>query len=136
MTLTNITRLKELLPCPFCGDSEPVVQPFPPEPMGLHMLADRRPFYLHCENCGADGPGCDTEVEAIAAWNTRNLATREAEATEVLKMTAEQLATCAVSMNGEHGWSAEEIARHESICNVGDRINALLASLSETDHGE
>ena len=50
----------ELLPCPFCGGE-----------------ASKRLFYkgkyrVHCNACDAhSGDVCDTEAEAIQAWNTR-----------------------------------------------------------------
>ena len=52
--------MSELLPCPFCGGE-----------------ASKRLFYkgkyrVHCNVCDAhSGDVCDTEAEAIAAWNTR-----------------------------------------------------------------
>ena len=51
---------KEILPCPFCGGE-----------------ASKRLFYkgkyrVHCNACDAhSGDVCDTEAEAIQAWNTR-----------------------------------------------------------------
>lgn len=52
--------MSELLPCPFCGGE-----------------ASKRLFYkgkyrVHCNVCDAhSGDVCDTEAEAIAAWNSR-----------------------------------------------------------------
>lgn len=52
--------MTELLPCPFCGGE-----------------ASKRLFYkgkyrVHCNVCDAhSGDVCDTEADAIAAWNTR-----------------------------------------------------------------
>lgn len=56
----------KLLPCPFCGGE-----------------ASKRLFYkgkyrVHCNVCDAhSGDVCDTEAEAIAAWNTRHVETCE-----------------------------------------------------------
>jgi len=56
----ELEPLDELLPCPFCGGE-----------------ASKRLFYkgkyrVHCNACDAhSGDVCDTEAEAIAAWNAR-----------------------------------------------------------------
>ena len=49
----------EPLPCPFCGGKK----------------LSRRQFWLHCYDCGADGPSTEpigTDARAIAAWNRRS----------------------------------------------------------------
>ena len=48
--------MSDLLPCPFCG--------------GQVALAWNKKEVV-CLKCEALGPFCDTEAEAIAAWNTR-----------------------------------------------------------------
>lgn len=54
----------ELKPCPnpWCR------RKFPPKAY-RHIGSTTR--YVHCDDCGMDGPTADTEAEAIAAWNTR-----------------------------------------------------------------
>ena len=49
-----------LLPCPFCGAS-------------AHM-ADTGNLWVVCDDCTAEGPGGDSEQDAINAWNTRSTA--------------------------------------------------------------
>ena len=45
--------------CPFCGSLD--IEPRGCEP----------PFYVGCNDCGAEGPFADSDEEALAAWNRR-----------------------------------------------------------------
>ena len=63
----EVTRA--LKPCPFCGEKEPVEQPFIAD--GLNAMRPLGIRYIHCEACGADGPGKDDIAPARTAWNTR-----------------------------------------------------------------
>lgn len=60
--------------CAFCGAGEPVLMPNEgPQGIGRsigHPHTDTH--YVHCDNCGADGPAHLTEYEARSAWNSRN----------------------------------------------------------------
>ncbi|GBR60811.1 hypothetical protein AA18889_2479 [Acetobacter senegalensis DSM 18889] len=49
---------EELKSCPFCGGRDLKIQ---------------EPYYafVHCDECGTEGPFRDTEAEAIEKWNTR-----------------------------------------------------------------
>jgi len=48
----------ELKPCPFCGGFGQVT---------IDMFA----AYVNCNDCNACSGDCDTEKEAIEAWNRR-----------------------------------------------------------------
>jgi len=55
----NVDKLKS---CPFCGSDEAVSrQEYSPIPM----------FFVGCDNCGASASYCDTQGEAVEAWNER-----------------------------------------------------------------
>ena len=45
--------------CPFCGSLDI-------EPRGCEA-----PFYVGCNNCGAEGPIAGSDEEALSAWNGR-----------------------------------------------------------------
>lgn len=51
----------ELKPCPFCNSEQ------------LHFSRMRRsePQMVVCDNCDANGPMCETKVEAARRWNIR-----------------------------------------------------------------
>jgi Lar family restriction alleviation protein len=55
----------ELLPCPFCGDAEPVYG----EVEGDHHVSS----WVMCGSCGCKAYSGDTEPErtAVEAWNSR-----------------------------------------------------------------
>lgn len=56
---------EELKPCPFCGSNFIFGGPFQIGRGGpLH-------YAYKCADCFAEGPICDTEEEAISAWNRR-----------------------------------------------------------------
>lgn len=70
-----------LLPCPFCGDEYAQVRY-----MGgkwHEPSAFDSGYRGECCGCGAITAACDTEAEAIAAWNTRT-ATTDAEFTRAV----------------------------------------------------
>jgi Lar family restriction alleviation protein len=59
----------ELLPCPFCGESDFEFHNLPAD------AADTTPWFVLCRSCEANGPRGETKVEAITRWNTRALTT-------------------------------------------------------------
>lgn len=75
-----------LLPCPFCGDENPVV-----------AREDADAFWLvGCTNCMTQGPAKLTEAEAITAWNTRTNA-EAASAARVAQAIRRELALTQLS---------------------------------------
>jgi Lar family restriction alleviation protein len=65
-------------PCPFCGEGEETYVNATP--------TEQR--YVVCDNCGAEGPYGDTEIDAIKAWSdTKHSRTsqRQSMAWELLK---------------------------------------------------
>ena len=64
--IDEVERLRgnpaELKPCPFCGD----------DGIEIHDgLGGDEQLAVICFMCGSSGGYCDTEAEAIAAWNRR-----------------------------------------------------------------
>lgn len=61
--LPDDTRLESASPCPFCGS--------------LRLELARMQNYVHCRNCGADGPEVphghrgEGWLEALHRWNRR-----------------------------------------------------------------
>ena len=100
-----------LLSCPFCGGE-----------------ASKRLFYkgkyrVHCNVCDAhSGDVCDTEAEAIAAWNTR-VAHVMLTAEQVRELIAPHLHARPTFDFGRHGavWVADFQA-------IADELNAELGS--------
>jgi len=80
---TELLRCLEttLLPCPFCGGEYAQVRY-----MGgkwQEPSAFDSGYRGECCDCGAITAACDTEAEAIAAWNARAERTCEMELTEL-----------------------------------------------------
>ena len=50
---------EELKSCPFCGNKN------------IQLFLDDVNFAMLCTKCMAEGPICETEQEAIDAWNRR-----------------------------------------------------------------
>ena len=46
--------------CPFCGDDEPDI-----------IDNGRGCYWVHCTECGANGPGCFDAEGAAVFWNDR-----------------------------------------------------------------
>lgn len=59
-----MTQPNELLPCPFNKHAEVSMS------WGESKAYGKR-YHIECEICSALGPVCETELEAVAAWNTR-----------------------------------------------------------------
>lgn len=73
--MTNDTKAQGLLPCPFCGASDPS------DVFVNRLQSDGRRWTVYCTatDCLTEGPHRATKREAIAAWNTRSdLAARDA----------------------------------------------------------
>ncbi len=51
--------MTELLNCPFCGGKR------------IRIKQSVGKWWVHCKDCFADGPICDTEAEAIVLWSRR-----------------------------------------------------------------
>lgn len=51
---------KKFLSCPFCGSDSTGCAEYEGEP------------YVKCEGCGSRGQVCETQMEAIVAWNRRS----------------------------------------------------------------
>jgi Lar family restriction alleviation protein len=56
--------MSELLPCPFCGWSDPSWHV-------EHFAYDFEEYAVHCGNCDAESAMLKTREEAAAAWNRR-----------------------------------------------------------------
>jgi Lar family restriction alleviation protein len=59
----NSPRQNELLPCPFCGDTNVTVQEYD----------TKDAWWTVCDNiyCGTEGPAKKTREATVAAWNKR-----------------------------------------------------------------
>ena len=68
------TTTAEPLPCPFCGAPNPARHPNDLTTNGSCVGVPKSDaFYVHCDECGAEGPVGDDEPESVANWNARAL---------------------------------------------------------------
>lgn len=119
-----MTSNVELLPCPFCGSPAEI------DKGGLGEV------FAACSKCWCHmgGAWSTTESDAIAAWNRRAIAAKDAEV-EVLRAEAEKLralAACAYQMAGIHGaplvWldRLSEAANGDALPDVDTLMDELL----------
>lgn len=77
----------ELKPCPFCGGNDLII--FPDRNVEGTIFS----YHVHCRDCLCNGRNhnkigwCETEAEAVEAWNTR------ASQTTISKVAAERIKT-------------------------------------------
>lgn len=70
--MTLIDKDEALLPCPFCKDVRTPVAGGWLRGLAEEMQTEQDVWgWAVRHHCGAQGPECDTEAEAIAAWNRR-----------------------------------------------------------------
>lgn len=60
--MSGMDRLTAILPCPFCGGEADTMTP---------EEDDMRAATVMCMGCYCTGKECETEAQAIAAWNRR-----------------------------------------------------------------
>lgn len=119
-----------LKPCPFCG-SGPARSPgryTQASFSGVEVIRDWRepPTYsVQCGTCGASGSPERTEVEAIAAWNTRAL--DEARGDPVAKVVAwlrkeNGLCDCHARSEMECGCGAWDDYKTKPLLEIADAI--------------
>ncbi len=68
----DIERLRELLPCDFCGDKDPSYY----GETGRDEGVEYGWTCVECDECGARGPKASTAEAAKVAWNTRTTVPR------------------------------------------------------------
>lgn len=81
--MTTPGEKERLLPCPFCGcaDNDAASQ--------CAAISDDL-YSIWCGLCLAEGPACDSEAEAIAAWNKRSVSSDRAGVIEECIAAAEE----------------------------------------------
>ncbi len=97
-----------LEPCPFCGSAGATAGGMLP--------------WVQCDQCGATGPQCGTDEEAITAWNTRHLS-----------QTAERPCSLAEALN-----VIEHLGRRGNTLHGGDvnRLRALTDKIAPAERGQ
>lgn len=69
MTSDNTTP--DLKPCPFCGGEYSIGDDYRPVVYFTKPVNGVEYRYCECHDCGIRTADCDTELDAIEAWNTR-----------------------------------------------------------------
>ena len=78
--MSNPTELPKLDACPFCKGGN------------IQIRSGKALAYAYCDSCQADGPLCDTEHNAAAAWDRRAQPEGEAPQAEPAKEKIQRLA--------------------------------------------
>lgn len=111
-------KVKELLPCPFCGGSK----------LELDNLVDADDYCVECKTCQLGQHAVHTRDGAIAAWNRRPAASIEQEQQVAqdggLYSALRKLVFAARTSGGVAG-------RDEGLCAACDEAEAVLATGTE-----
>jgi Lar family restriction alleviation protein len=88
--MTTEKHTAELLPCPFCGSSARIARLLSPEG---ERRGERPIFDVQCTECWV-WHRCETEAEAVAAWNRRALLPSAALVSELVGALEELREAC------------------------------------------
>jgi hypothetical protein len=113
----------EMEKCPFCGALDGMEVISVPQP-------DSKARAVHCWNCSAEGPGCDTEAEATQTWNRRAAPPEVERMREALKprLTAKMVAQLRETVEAERAvGSSKDATALELLLNWHEAARAALS---------
>ena len=94
----------QLKSCPWCKSKDIEIRPRSCISTDVEKRFGSRSIhkYMQCQSCGASGPDCYSEEEAVAAWNTRH------ESDELPEWVIDAIgARVALFESDKHTWTIE-----------------------------